>query len=78
MQLQDTARRIDFYPIGSGHRFVKCVTWHPGTDNEIKSFSTRMKSDYRYDVNQAIMNGAEVIGFNLEEYKGTDYSPMMC
>ena len=37
-----------------------------------------MKSDYRYDVNQAIMNGAEVIGFNLEEYKGNDYAPMMC
>jgi len=78
MQLQTSSRRIDFYPIGTGKRFVKCVTWHPGTDNEIKSFSTRYKSDYRYDVNQAIMNGAEVIGFNLEEYKGKDYSPLYC
>jgi hypothetical protein len=78
MQLQTSSRRIDFYPIGSGRRFVKCVTWHPGTDNEIKSFSTRYKSDYRYDVNQAIMHGAEVIGFNLEEYKGKDYSPLYC
>ena len=68
-------------PSDTGRRFVKCVTWHPGTDNEIKSFSTRMKSDYRYDVNQAIMNGAEVIGFNLRNlrsHKGSDYAPMMC
>ena len=80
MQLVNGNRRIDFYPVGSGNpsRFVRCVTFYPGTESEIKSFSTRVKSDYRYDVNQALFHGAEVIGFNLEEYKGADYSPMGC
>ena len=42
------------------------------------SFTTRVKSDMVYDVNQYIANGAEVTDFNLEEYKGKDYSPVYC
>ena len=42
------------------------------------TFSTITKSDMVYDVNQYILNGAEVTDFNLEAYQGSDYSPMAC
>ena len=42
------------------------------------SFSTRVKSDAMYDINQYIANGAQVIDFNLDEYTGDDYTPVYC
>ena len=76
MRLQTPDTQVDFYPVGTGKRFVKCVTWHLGAETEFKSFSTSIKSDVVYDINQYIANGAEVIDFNTEEYAGKDYSPM--
>ncbi|BCU94023.1 MAG: hypothetical protein CM15mV3_3090 [Caudoviricetes sp.] len=32
MQLQTTATQVDFFPIGSGKRFVQRTTWHPGAE----------------------------------------------
>ena len=78
MQLQTSATTIDFYPVGSGKRFVKRVIWHKGEKTELISFTTRMKSDAIYDINQYIANGAKVLDFNLEAYTGTDYSPVYC
>ena len=78
MRLLTTATQIDFYPVGTGKRYVKRVIWHPGAESEMTSFSTRVKSDMMYDVNQYIANGAEVIDFNLNEYTGKDYSPVYC
>ena len=78
MQLQTSATTIDFFPVGSGKRFVKRVIWHKGEETEMTSFSTRVKSDALYDIRQYIANGAEVIDFNLEEYQGKDYSPVYC
>ena len=78
MQLQTSALTIDFYPVGSGKRFVKRVIWHKGEKTELISFPTRMKSDALYDIRQYIANGAEVTDFNLEAYTGTDYSPVYC
>jgi len=80
MQLQTSATQIDFYPVAGGKRFVKRVIWHPSEDcsQEMTSFTTRVKSDAIYDINQYIANGAEVVDFNLEEYTGSDYSPLMC
>ena len=78
MRLLTTATQIDFYPVGTGKRYVKRVIWHPGADSEMTSFSTRVKSDAMYDINQYIANGAEVIDFNLNEYTGKDYSPVYC
>ena len=78
MQLQTSATQIDYYPVGTGKRYVKRVIWHLGAETEMTSFTTRVKSDMVYDVNQYIANGAEVTDFNLEEYKGKDYSPVYC
>ena len=80
MQLTTSATQIDFYPVGTGKRYVKRVIWHPSEEisQEMTSFSTRTKSDMVYDVNNYIANGAEVTDFNLTEYTGKDYSPMMC
>jgi len=78
MRLQDTATQTDFYPVASGKRFVKRVIWHPGAESEMTTFSTVVKSDALYSINNLIANGAEVVDFNLEAYTGSDYSPMMC
>ena len=80
MQLQTSATQIDYYPVGTGKRYVKRVIWHPTAEisQQMTSFSTRLKSDMVYDVNNYIANGAEVTDFNLEEYKGKDYSPVYC
>jgi|TARA_E500000178_G_scaffold52312_1_gene48182 hypothetical protein len=78
MRLLTTATQIDYYPVGTGKRYVKRVIWHPGAESEMTSFSTRVKSDAMYDINQYIANGAEVIDFNLNEYTGKDYSPVYC
>ena len=79
MRLHTSATQIDFYPVGTGRRFVKRVIWHPGDEQtEMTSFSTRSKSDMVYDVNCYIANGATVSDFNLSEYAGKDYSPVYC
>jgi len=83
MQLQTSATQIDFFPVGTGNvagskRFVKRVIWHKGEETEMISFSTRLKIDAMYDINQYIANGAIVTDFNLEAYQGDDYSPLYC
>lgn len=78
MQLQTSAIQVDFFPIGTGKRFVKRVIWHPGVETEMTSFSTVVKSDAMYDIRQYIANGAEVTDFNTEAYTGSDYSPVYC
>ena len=80
MQLQTSATQVDYFPVGTGKRFVKRVIWHPDAEitQQMTSFSTRSKSDMVYDVNQYIANGATVSDFNTEEYQGADYSPVYC
>ena len=78
MQLQTSATQVDFFPAAGGKRFVKRVVWHPGTESEITSFSTRVKTDAIYDINNLIANGATVTDFNTEAYCGPDYSPVYC
>lgn len=79
MQITNAAKQVDYYPVTpSGQRFVRRVTWHPGAESEMVSFSTITKSDMVYDVNQYIINGAKVTNFNLKCYTGDDYSPLMC
>ena len=79
MRLHTSATQIDFYPVGTGKRFVKRVIWHPGDEQtEMTSFTTRVKSDAMYDINQYLANGATVTDFNLNEYTGKDYSPVYC
>ena len=76
MQLLNSATQVDFFPDASGKRFVKRVIWHPGAESEMISFSTVVKTDALYSMNNLIANGAEVIGYNLEAYSGSDYNPM--
>ena len=78
MRLQTSATTVDFFPVGTGKRFVKRVIWHKGEETEMTSFTTRVKSDALYDIRQYIANGAEVTDFNTEAYTGSDYSPVYC
>ena len=78
MRLLTSAFQVDFYPVcANPKRFVKRVIWHPGSEG-MTIFSTVVKSDAIYDINNLIANGAEVIDFNTEAYTGKEYSPMMC
>lgn len=79
MQLQTSATQIDYYPVGDGkHRFTKRTIWHPGAESEMTTFSTVVKIEMKYQVNQYIANGATVSDFNFNEYTGKDYSPAYC
>jgi|TARA_Y100000004_G_scaffold130106_1_gene146759 hypothetical protein len=78
MQLQTSATTVDFYPVGTGKRFVKRVIWHPGAESEMVTFSTVVKSDAFYSIGNLIANGAKVTDFNILPYTGSDYSPVYC
>ena len=78
MQLQTSATQIDFFPIGAGKRFVQRTTWHLGAESEMITYSTVVKSEMIYKVNNYIANGATVLDFNLEEIASSEYSPMGC
>ena len=77
MRLQTSATQIDFYPVGTGKRFVQRTIWHPGSE-EMTVYCTIVKSEMIYKVNNYIANGATVLDFNLEEIPSSEYSPMMC
>ena len=79
MQLTNSATQVDFYPCTpSAKRFVKRVVWHPGAESEMTSFSTVVRTDALYSINNLIANGAEVTDFNVHAYTGSAYSPLMC
>ena len=78
MRLSNSATQVDFFPAVGGNRFVKRVIWHPGSESEMISFSTVVKTDALYSIRNLIANGAEVIDFNTEAYSGSDYSPVFC
>ena len=79
MRLLTSATQVDFFPIGTGSkRFVQRTTWYPGAESEMVTYSTVLKSDMIYKVNNYISNGAEVTGYNTEEIPFSEYSPMMC
>jgi len=78
MQLFTSATKIDYYPVGTGKRFVKKVVWHPGSESEMTFFATKLKTEMQYEVRNYVANGAVVTAINTEEYTGTDYSPAMC
>lgn len=78
MQLQTSATQVDFFPIGTGKRFVQRTTWHPGAESEMITYSTVIKSDMVYKVNNYIANGAIVLDFNLDQCPASEYSPLSC
>jgi len=78
LKIQQSAVTVDFFPVGTGKRFVQRVVWHPGAETEMTSFRTVTRSEAMYDANQRINNGGTLIDFNLDEYSGKDYSPLFC
>ena len=78
MQLQTTATQVDFFPIGSGKRFEQRTTWHPGAESEMITYSTVVKSEKVYKVNNYLANGATVSDFNLDQCPTSEYSPLAC
>lgn len=78
MRLSTPALQVDFFPVGTGKRFVQRVVWNPGAETEMKSFRTVTKTEALYDIDSRIANGAEVVDFNTDEYQGSDYSPLFC
>ena len=78
MQLFTSATKIDYYPVGTGKRFVKKVVWHPGSESEMVYFATKLKTEMQYEVRNYVANGAVVTAINTEEYTGSDYSPLAC
>ena len=79
MQLKNSATQVDFYPCTpAAKRFVRRVIWHPGAESEMISFSTVVRTEAVYSINNLIANGAKVTDFNTEEYTGSDYSPVYC
>ena len=79
LKLQTSATIVDFFPVGSGeHRFIQRTTWHPGAESEMITYGTVVKSEMIYKVNNYIANGAEVIGYNLDQIDSTEYSPLAC
>ena len=79
MQLLTSATQIDYYPVTpAGKRYVKRTIWHPGAESEMTFFSTVVKTEAIYDMNQHIANGAQVTDFNIHCYNGPDYAPLAC
>ena len=78
MQLQTPATQVDFFPIGSGKRFVQRTTWHPGAESEMITYSTVVKSEMVYKVNNYRANGATVSDCNLDQCPISEYSPLAC
>ena len=79
MRLQTSATTVDFYPVGTGKRFVKRIIWHPTEElSQMTAFSTCLRSDVIDDINQYMAHGATVTDLNLEPYVGSDDSPVYC
>jgi len=56
-------------------RFIRRVTWRK---NGLKSYSTVLGIEAKYDWQSRIANGAEVTGFNTDKMPQSEYMPMAC
>ena len=54
-------------------RFIRRVTWRK---NGMKSYSTVLGIEAKYDWHSRIANGAEVTDFNTDKMPREEYSPM--
>ena len=88
MQVTNSATIVDYFPeafIAEGHpakgmivtikRFVKRVTFRA---NGMKSYSTVLGIEAKYDWQQRIANGAEVTGYNTDKLPSSEYMPLYC
>ena len=56
-------------------RFIRRVTWRK---NGLKSYSTVLGIEAKYDWQSRIANGAEVTDFNTDKMPQSEYMPMAC
>lgn len=77
MQLHTNAVQVDFFPIGTGKRFVQRTAVQLSS-GEYVSFRTVTRSEALYDAQCRLAKGAEMVDFHTEEYQGTDYRPLFC
>ena len=88
MQVTNSATIVDYFPeslIAEADevkgmkvvvkRFVRRVTFRA---NGMKSYSTIIAIEAKYDWHSRIANGAEVTGFNIDTMPRKEYSPMAC
>ena len=88
MQVTNSATIVDYFPEAfiaeaddvkgmkvTVRRFNKRVTFRA---NGMKSYSTVIEIDARYDWESRIANGAEVTDFNLDKMPRSEYMPLSC
>ena len=88
MQVTNSATIVDYFPeafIAEADdvkgmkvvvkRFIKRVTFRA---NGMKSYSTVVAIEAKYDWQSRIAKGAEVTDFNTEKMPSSEYMPMMC
>ena len=88
MQVTNSATIVDYFPeafIAEADdtkgmkvvvkRFVKRVTFRA---NGMKSYSTVLGIEAKYDWQARIANGAEVTGYNTEKLPQSEYMPLYC
>jgi hypothetical protein len=88
MQVTNSATIVDYFPEAfiaeaddvkgmkvTVRRFNKRVTFRA---NGMKSYSTVIEIDARYDWESRIANGAEVTDFNLDKMPRSEYMPLAC
>jgi hypothetical protein len=88
MQLTNSATIVDYFPeafVAEADdikgmkvvvkRFVKRVTFRA---NGMKSYSTVLGIEAKYDWQARIAKGAEVTGYNTEKLPQSEYMPLYC
>ena len=88
MQVTNSTTIVDYFPEAfiaeadevkgmkvTIRRFIRRVTFRA---NGMKSYSTILGIEAKYDWHARIANGGEVTGFNLDKMPREEYSPMAC
>ena len=88
MQVTNSATIVDYFPEAfiaescekkgmkvTIRRFIRRVTFRA---NGMKSYSTILGIEAKYDWHSRIANGAEVTDFNTDKMPREEYAPMAC
>ena len=88
MQVTNSATIVDYFPEAfvaeacevkgmkvMVKRFIKRVTFRA---NGMKSYSTVVATDAKYDWQARIAKGATVTGFNTDKMPSSEYMPLSC
>ena len=88
MQVTNSTTIVDYFPEAfiaescekkgmkvTIRRFIRRVTFRA---NGMKSYSTILAIEAKYDWHSRIANGSEVTGYNTDKMPREEYSPMAC